>query len=549
MAQLQRAASTPAPAAGGLSGAILDQGFEELAAAYEPDYGGFGSAPKFPRPVVLDFLLRYHARTGSAPALSMTLHTLRKMAAGGMHDHLGGGFHRYSVDREWHVPHFEKMLYDQAQLACSYLDAFQLTQDPFFADVARSTLDYVLRDLRGDQGQFHSAEDADSPLAGHPGEHAEGAFYVWSQDEVTAALGAEAAEVFCTHYGVESRGNVASDPQGEFRGRNVLRVRGSMADTARQLGRPAEEVQRLLAQSRAVLFAARTHRPRPHLDDKALTGWNGLMISALARAVQVLDEPRYLAAAEQAAGFCQDRLYDPARGRLLRRYRAGEAAIDGYAEDYACLIQGLLDLYEAAFDPRSIVCAEKLQRAQDELFSDPNGGYYSTSGEDPTILLRLKEDYDGAEPSATSVSALNLLRLAQFTGNDAYRIAAEKALASCAASLARLPSALPQMLVALDHALAAPQEVVIAGTRGAADTRALLRALHAEFAPRKVLLLADGGAGQEALAASLEFVRGLRPIGGKATAYLCENHTCQLPTTDPELLRRHLRERRPTTRD
>jgi len=540
MAQLQRASARRPVPAGTLEASVLDQGFEELRASFEPGYGGFGGAPKFPRPVTLNFLLRYHARTGAREALSMSLFTLRKMAEGGMHDHLGGGFHRYSVDGQWHVPHFEKMLYDQAQLACAYLDACQITQEPFFAEVARGTLTYVLRDLRGEQGQFHSAEDADSPLPGHPAEHAEGAFYLWQWDEVTAALGAESAAVFCAHFGVEPGGNVAHDPHGEFRRKNVLRVRQGLEETGRRCQRPVEEVQRVLEGATATLLAVRSGRPRPHLDDKALAGWNGLMVSALARAAQVLGDTAFLDAAVRAVAFCESHLYDPARRRLLRCYRGGEAAIDGYAEDYAFLIQGLLDLYETAFDPHYLAWAADLQATQNARFADDGGGFYSTAGDDPSILLRLRDDHDGAEPAANSVSALNLLRLSEVTGRREDRVLAGRTLGSVAGLLARQPSAMPQMLVALEFALAAPRQVVIAGRPGAEDTQAMLRAVHVGFVPNKVLLLADGGPAQAALASGLEFLRGLGRLEGKATAYLCENHACQLPTTDPEVLRSRL---------
>lgn len=515
--------------------ALLDAGYRQIKAAYDPRHGGFGGAPKFPRPVTLNFLLRYHARTGARDALDMSLSTLRKMADGGMHDQLGGGFHRYSVDEFWHVPHFEKMLYDQAQLACAYLDAFQTTRDTFCADVARDILDYVLRDMTGKDGQFYSAEDADSPLPDKPAEHAEGAFYVWKQQDIVAALGKAAAEVFAYHYGVEPKGNApeGSDPHGEFQGENILIVRHTFEETARRFDLSPDASRESLAEARRKLLAVREQRPRPHLDDKTLTAWNGLMISAFARAAQILDEPRYLVAARKAAAFIAAQLTDRTTGSLLRRYRAGETVIEAFADDYACLIQGLLDLYEASFDVNWLTWAIDLQKKQDALFWDEkDGGYFSASGNDPSVLLRVKEDYDGAEPSPNSVATLNLLRLAQMTDHAEFRDRAEALFAGVGRRLQSAPSAMPQMLVAFEFHLGKPMQIVIAGNPDAPDTRGMIRAVHERFIPNKILLVADGGAGQKTLALHNAFMAGVTRIDGKATAYVCENYVCRLPATD-----------------
>lgn len=454
-----------------------------------------------------------------------------------MHDQLGGGFHRYSVDERWHVPHFEKMLYDQGQLACTYLDAYQLTRDPFFADVARGILDYVLRDMTGPEGQFYSAEDADSDIPGRPGEHAEGAFYVWEHGELVRMLEEDAAAIFGFRYGVETRGNVRDDPHGEFGGKNILFVAHDIEATAQRFAQSPEAIRRILAEAHEKLFAARAARPRPHLDDKTLTAWNGLMISAFARAHQVLGEAQWLAAANRAAAFIRDRLFDETSGTLRRRYRAGEAAFDGYLDDYAYLIRGLLDLYEAGFDIRHLEWAMALQKTQDALFWDTeHGGYFATSGNDASVLLRIKDDYDGAEPSASSVAAHNLLRLARMTDHDGYSETAEKTILAFSRQLNRAPHAMPAMLTALDFRLAAPKQIVIVGAQNAADTHALLRVVHARFIPNKVLLLADGGDGQKALARRFDFIASLHPIDGKAAAYVCENGACKLPTSDPATL-------------
>jgi len=535
--QLSQFTAVHADAGVELERSLLDAGVQQIQSSYDPQFGGFGGAPKFPRPVTLNFLLRAALRTGDAEPLEVTLFTLRKMAEGGMHDQLGGGFHRYSVDQFWHVPHFEKMLYDQAQLASAYLDAFQLTRDPFYEAVARDILEYVQRDMTGPDGEFYSAEDADSPLPGHPEESVEGAFYVWTQSEIEAVLGEEGGAIFKYTYGVEPKGNAPSDPQGEFKNQNILIVRHTLEETAEKFGKPPEEIREGLATSRLKLRKVREQRPRPRRDDKTLTAWNGLMISAFARAAQVLDEPRYLATAQRAAAFIESHLIDPDTGRLLRRYRAGETAIDGFVDDYACFIQGLLDLYEASFDVKWLTMAIDLQRKQDALFWDKdNGGYFSTAGQDSNLLFRMKEDHDGAEPSPNSVSALNLLRLSQIMDNAVFRGKVETLFSVFGAQLKRAPSSMPQMLAALEFHLATPRQIIIAGQANAPDTQALLREVHSRFLPNKVLLLADGGEGQETLAAHMEFIRGIEPIDGKATAFVCENSVCQLPTSEVSVL-------------
>jgi uncharacterized protein YyaL (SSP411 family) len=542
----QSAEATIADPGQRLGAKTLDAAYQQIARSYDAHEGGFGVAPKFPRPVTLNFLARIHARNPKSESgkhsLEMDLFTLRKMAAGGMHDHLGGGFHRYSVDAYWHVPHFEKMLYDQAQLAVAYLEAFQITRDPLFEAVARDTLDYVVRDMTFRKGGFFSAEDADSlvPGATDPGhgKKAEGAFYVWSQDQVDAVLG-EDAEIFDFHYAVKPTGNVppGGDPHGEFTGKNILIELGSVAATAKQFGKDETEIRRGLAEARSKLFELRKKRPRPHLDDKIITAWNGLMISAFARAAQVLDDPGYLEAAIRAATFLSTELYDASRKVLFRNYREGRSAVEGFADDYAFYIQGLLDLYEASFDVGWLRFAIELQEIQDQLFFDnERGGYFSGSGNDPSILLRLKEDNDSAEPAASSVSALNLLRLAQIRNDGQYYERAEKTIDAFAPQIGHFASAMPQMLVALDLTLSDPRQIVIAGDRDSDETRALVTEVHRHFVPNKVLLLADGGDGQRYLEEKLEALRGMKPVDGKPAAYICENFTCKAPVMDANAL-------------
>ena len=532
--------------------------------SYDPKEGGFGNAPKFPRPVTLNFLTRFYARDPKSDsgkhALDMALFTLRKMAAGGMHDHIGGGFHRYSVDRYWHVPHFEKMLYDQAQLAVAYLDAVQILRDPHlnplpgqgeadakapvrveFEAVARDILDYVARDMTSKEGGFFSAEDADSPVVGidDPSHKtAEGAFYVWTKKEIDDALG-DSAEIFDFHYGVQAHGNApeGSDPHDEFRGKNILIERHTIAETARHFKKSEAEIEKMLTRSREKLFAIRAQRPRPHLDDKIISAWNGLMISAYARAAQVIDEPRYLEIATRSANFVRTKLYDPSRKILYRSYREGRSNIEGFADDYAMVIQGLLDLYEASFDVEWLKFAIQLQEIQDRLFFDEkNGGYFSNSGQDKSVFVRMKDDNDGAEPAASSIAALNLLRLSQIYDDPKMAERAKKTIDAFATILLQFPSGMPQMLVAVENSLGKPRQIVIAGKKDSPETKALLKEVHRHFLPNTIVILADANEGQKYLGERNEAVRAMSLVEGKPAAYVCENFTCKAPVTDVKQL-------------
>jgi uncharacterized protein len=475
-------ATSAAEPGGDVPGAsALDGATREFLSSYDWRNGGFGGAPKFPRPSELLFLLAEHRRTGDRKLLDVVAHTLTAMAAGGIRDQIGGGFHRYSVDARWRVPHFEKMLYDQAQLVLAYLEAAQSTGDLGFVDVAEDTLRYVQRDLTSREGAFFSAEDADSLPPGAPPEaHAsEGAFYLWSMDEIERLLG-PGAQMFCERFGVERDGNALSDPQGEFKGRNILYEARPIEAIAGETDQTIDAAAAALGRSRQVLLRARSARPRPQLDDKVLSAWNGLMIGAFARAGRVVpalvapgsgagqrgSDPagrgfslacnvgRGLAFAETAraaASFIRARLWDPATGRLCRRYRDGEAAIDAFAEDHACLIFGLLELHQADGDRSWLDWAVDLQHRLDELFWDrTSGGWFSTDGRDRTILWRFKEDYDGAEPSASSVSVHNLqtlIRLGAATDDAEDKI--ERTLKLFSARITTMGRAVPMMLAAL----------------------------------------------------------------------------------------------------
>ncbi len=430
----------------------LDAATRDFLSSYDWRNGGFGGAPKFPRPSELLFLLAEHRRTGDWKLLDVVARTLAAMAAGGMRDQIGGGFHRYSVDARWRVPHFEKMLYDQAQLVLAYLDAAQATGDRRLTDVAEDTLRYVQRDMTSQEGAFFSAEDADSlPADAPPGAHAsEGAFYLWTMDELERLLGPD-AQVFCERYGVERDGNALSDPHGEFTGRNILYEARPIEAIAGETDGTVDEVTAALGRARRALLRARSARRRPQLDDKILTAWNGLMVGAFARASCAVPESDYLSSARRAASFVRTRLWDPATGRLCRRYRDGEAAIDAFAEDYACLIFGLLELHQADGDRVWLDWAVDLQRRQDALFWDRvSGGWYSTDGRDPTIRWRFKEDYDGAEPAASSVSVRNLQTLARLrAAPDDSRDKIERTLRLFASRLTKMGRAVPLMLTAL----------------------------------------------------------------------------------------------------
>ena len=526
----------------------LDVGVEVFKSVFDARHGGFGDAPKFPRPSEILFLLREYARRvargelDGAP-LRMATETLRAMARGGMRDHIGGGFHRYSVDGEWRVPHFEKMLYDQAQLALAFLEGAQASGDASLAAVAEDTLAYVQRDMTGPAGGFYSAEDADSvppEQAGVPGAHkTEGAFYTWSHEEFTAILG-EDADIARRRFGVEPGGNAPHDPHGEFAGKNILYLAEDVEPLAVRAGTNPQAVEAALERARQKLFAARQARPRPHLDDKVLTAWNGLMIAAFARAARVLpgspSASGYLEAATRAAAFLKSTLWRPESRLLLRRFREGEAAIDGYAEDYAFLIFGLLELFQAGGDPQWLEWATLLQEVQDERFWDPgDGGYFATTGEDPTVLLRLKEDHDGAEPAASSVSVLNLLTFVHLWPDEHREDKARRTLARFGPRIGSAGRSVPMMLAGLSTWHAGLSQVVVVGEPEGAATHALTTTLASSYVPFAIVIPVAPGEGQARLARLLPFV-GSMTAGPGAMAYVCRDFTCERPVSAPEEL-------------
>nr|XP_015211393.1 PREDICTED: spermatogenesis-associated protein 20 isoform X2 [Lepisosteus oculatus] len=509
---------------------VMEKCFQQLASSYDEEYGGFSKFPKFPTPVNLNFFFSYWAHHKTSPqgalALQMALHTLKMMALGGIHDHVA-----------------------------------QISGDEFFADVARNILCYVSRDLSDKSGGFYSAEDADSYPTVDSTEKKEGAFCVWTQKEIKRLLTeplSEAPEattigdVFINHYGVKEEGNVApeQDPHGELKGQNVLIVRCSLELTAARFGLSVERVKEILKLGRERLAKVREQRPRPHLDSKMLSSWNGLMISGFSRVGAVLGEKAFVERAEQSAQFLKDHLWNPVDRRILRSCYKGEGTeveqtaspILGFLDDYVFVIAGLLDLYEACLNPSWLEWAEVLQECQDALFWDKEGyGYFSSDPSDPEVLLELKDDQDGAEPNPNSVSASNLLRLSHYLGSTEWEERSQQILAAFSDRLMKVPIALPEMvrvLMAHHHTL---RQVVICGCPDSEDTMRLLSCVNEHFVPHKVLLMADGNA-DNFLYQRLPVLSTMAPQGGKATAYVCKNFTCSLPATTAKELHRLLLE-------
>jgi uncharacterized protein len=508
--ELSRAGQATAP--GQLSRDFIETAVGQLARSYDARWGGFGAAPKFPHPMDLQLLLRHWHRTGHAPSLEMVRTTLDRIAAGGIYDHLGGGFARYSVDARWLVPHFEKMLYDNALLAGVYVEAFQATGDEGYARVARETIEYVLRDMTGAEGGFYSAEDADSE--GH-----EGKFYVWTPDEIEAILGDEAGATFGRVYDVSDAGN--------FEGANILNLPKTLAQSAAILGRDVADLAKELAASRAKLFDVREQRVHPGKDDKVIVAWNGLMIDALARAAAALDEPRYAAAAAKAADFMRSKLLR-ADGRLLHTYRHGVAKLDAYLDDYACLANGLMSLYEATFEAAHLEEAARLLDIVLAHFADPQaGGFFYTADDHEQLIARNKDATDASVPSASGMAAFALARFGKFTGDQKYTAAAEGTLTAAAGLMQQAPAAMGQMLLALDLQLGPTFELVLAGDPQFELVAKAITQLRRQFIPNKVLVGASGKSAAEPLLQDL--LAGKASAAGEPTLYVCEGFTCREP--------------------
>lgn len=525
---------------------------------YEPEFGGFGTAPKFPQSSIFNFLFHYYARDKNnaegKKCLDMCLYTLTKIAKGGIHDHVSSGFARYSVDNDWHVPHFEKMLYDQAQLTVAYTDAYLATKDEFYADVVRDIIKYVNRDLRHESGGFYSAEDADSyPVHGAPHKK-EGAFCTWEYKELKSLLqdkkinSVSYLDVFCDYFSVEECGNISpgSDPHGELTNQNVLIIYGTKEETAQKYELTMEQFNQVISECVEILHNVRQKRPRPHLDTKILCSWNGLMIAGLAQAGQGLGDKQFVEDAIKTAEFIQKYLYDDTKKILLHScYRAEDGSIaqtdepiKGFLDDYAFLIKGLLDLYEASLDCRWLKWARDLQNKQNDLFWDSvNGGYYTCSADDASVVLRLKEDQDGAEPSGNSVSCHNLQRLAAYAdksaapeGGERERDMAMKLLKTFSKRLNDSPTSLPEMMSALMFFNDSPTQVLIAGGCSDPRTLELVRVVRSRLLPGRVLAVADPAAESPAV------LSRIRSVGDVPTAYVCRRYACSLPVTDVKQL-------------
>ena len=507
-----------------LSESMLHLTYEQLASRFDQENGGFSIAPKFATPHNLLFLLRYWARTGNEQSLHMVEKTLQAMRSGGIYDHIGFGFHRYSTDTQWLVPHFEKMLYDQAMLAMAYTEAYQVTGKEEYAQTAREIFAYILRDMTAPDGGFYSAEDADTD-----GE--EGKFYLWTHQEIAQVLSVEEANLATIAFSIKKDGNF-SETDGRENISNILHLTETLEELATNLNISVHELKKNLEKIRKKLFAYREKRVHPHKDDKILTDWNGLMVAALSKGAQVLNEPQYASAAKRAIDFTLNNMLMP-DGRLLHRFRDGQAALPAYIDDYAFLIYGMLELYETSFDSRYLEGAIALNGDLiDHFWDGDEGGFYFTADDSESLLIRQKEIYDGAIPSGNSVAMLNLLRLARITGNHDFEEKAARIGRAFAANVRQSPFAYTQLMVALDFAIGPCYEVIIVGDPQSDDTREMLDAIRRRFIPNKVVMLRQIEQESPEIEHIAPFTKNLTSIDGKATAYVCLNYKCKRPTTD-----------------
>ena len=505
--------------------ATLKLAHEQLAQSFDAEQGGFSRAPKFPTPTNLLFLLRYWKRSGDKTALDMVEKTLQGMRRGGIYDHVGFGFHRYSTDCEWLLPHFEKMLYDQALLAMAYIEAYQATGTEDYGKTAREIFTYVLRDMTGPEGGFFSAEDADS-------EGEEGKFYLWTQEQVREAVGDEDADFINRAFNIQKDGNFAGEANGKKSGANILHLRKPLDEIASDLNLSRQDFDTRLKTARQKLFNYRAKRVHPLKDDKILTDWNGLMIAALAKGAQAFDEPEYADVASRAADFILGNMRK-ADGRLWHRHRGEWTGVDANLDDYAFLVWGLIELYEATFDTSHLQYALELSDDMVRHFwDDAGGGLYLVPDDGERLLVRKKDIHDTALPSANSAAMLNLLRLGRMTGNSDLEERAAKIGRAFSVSVKESPAAYTQLMAALDFAIGPSYEVVVAGNPDAEDTRTMTRELRRRFLPNKVVLLNHSDRDVPEIVKLAEFTKNQSSIGGKATAYVCVNHSCKSPTTD-----------------
>ncbi len=521
----------------GPDAAVLEEAYTQLASRFDETHGGFSQAPKFPTPHNMLFLLRYWKRTGREKALQMVEKTLQAMRLGGIYDHVGFGFHRYSTDSRWVLPHFEKMLYDQAMLAMAYIEAYQAVGREEYRETAEEIFEYILRDMTAPHGGFYSAEDADS-------EGEEGKFYVWTAEEIRQILPPDEAELIIEVFTVLPDGNFQEEATGHQTGTNILHIRRPLGYIAKSMGISESELNERIETARNKLFAVREERIHPHKDDKVLTDWNGLMIAALSKGAQAFQKPEYAAAAGKAADFILSNLYQ--YGRLLHRYRDGEAAIPAHVDDYAFFVWGLLELYEATFDVRRLQEALALNETMLELFWDNGaGGLYFTAHDQKELPVRKKEIYDGATPSGNSVAALNLLRLARITGKMDMEQKAEAIGKTFSGNIRQFPSAFTQFLSALEFAVGPSYEVVIAGNRSSQDTKEMIRILRKPYIPNKVVVLRPTDELEPDILKIADYARLQGSVNGSTTAYVCRGFQCDFPTNDPLKMLELLGEKKP----
>ena len=524
--------TTPGASASGLGSDVLDQAFQRLTGEYDSEYGGFGQAPKFPSPHTLLYLLRYWHRSGNEEALEMVSQTLRAMRHGGLFDHLGFGFHRYSTDRKWLVPHFEKMLYDQAMLAMAYTEAYQVTGDSLFAQTAGQIFEYAFRELQGETPGFYAAQSAESG-----GE--EGRFYLWETDEIHRILNREEAELITELFSLDPEGNFQEEKSGNRTGKNILHQRESLSTIAEERNLPIQEAQQDLSSARRKLMERREYREHPETDQKILTDWNGLMIAALSLAGRVFGEDRYTEAARDTTQFILGNLRDNT-GRLLHRYIDGEAAVPGFLSDYAFLCWGLSELYETTFNTAYFRTAINLTDHMVRHFRDEEtGGFYYTPDYGEELPARQKDLQDGALPSSSSVTFYSLVRLALLTGNHRYSELADSLNRALAGTVKSHPTAYTMFLSGLNMALGPSREVVIAGDPAAENTRNMIDAVRSNYHPNTVLHLRSGKQADE-LSTLAPFTTSQTERDGQPVAYICQDFVCNSPTTDVEEMLRQL---------
>lgn len=505
----------------------------QLKDRFDPQYAGFGKAPKFPTPHNLLFLLRYWKRTGNKQALEMVEKTLKAMRRGGIYDHTGHGFHRYSTDRNWILPHFEKMLYDQALLAMAYTEAYQATGNKEYRKTAEDIFDYVLRDMTSPDGGFYSAEDADS-------EGVEGRFYTWKEEEIRNILGDKDADIFIRIYNVKKTGNFMDEASMEATGQNILYLAKPLEETAKEMKIPLSELESLLETSRKKLFEAREKRVHPHKDDKILTDWNGMMIAALSKASRAFNQPRYAEAAGKAADFLLSKSRQ-SDGRLFHRYRDGEAGIDGYLDDYAFFTWGLLELYEATFNIKYLQTALEMNNDMIKHFQDvKNGGFFLSADDSENLLIRQREIYDGAVPSGNSVAMLNLLKIARITGNPDYEKKGVKIGKAFHKDVAKAPMAHTMLMCAVDFAVGPSYEIVLVGNPESGETGEFLEIIHKKYFPNKVVLFKSEGE-PEGIVKIAGYTADQKSIDNKMTVYVCMNFSCKKPVTEPKELKELLK--------